>query len=232
MRAGPAPRRRSGRRALLQVLAPTALLGLLAGCMNMSGLDGGSKYACAAPEGVACDSVSGTYANAVHNNLPSQRRAGAGRGGAASGAAPADTPPPRQPSTMALAPVSGSSADVDTATGTAPAAPLALRTEGRVLRLWTKAWEDVDGDLWDQGYLYVQVSAGQWQIDHVRQRIRDRYAPLRPPPQVPGSTTGSPPGSDPDAADTPGSTPGRPQTPSALFPSLMPPSGRGDPRMP
>ena len=29
----------------------------------MSGLGGDSKYACKAPEGVACDSVSGTYAN-------------------------------------------------------------------------------------------------------------------------------------------------------------------------
>lgn len=45
----------------------------LAGCVNMSGLSGGSKYACAAPDGVACESVSGTYVNALHENLPSQR---------------------------------------------------------------------------------------------------------------------------------------------------------------
>ena len=47
---------------------------LLSGCASLSGLDGGSSYACKAPEGVTCDSVSGTYHNALQNNLPSQRR--------------------------------------------------------------------------------------------------------------------------------------------------------------
>ena len=46
---------------------------VLAGCTSLSGLSGTSDYACKAPEGVTCDSVSGTYANAIHNNLPSQR---------------------------------------------------------------------------------------------------------------------------------------------------------------
>ena len=59
-----------------------------------------------------------------------------------------------------------------------------LRSQARVLRLWTKAWEDVDGDLYDQGYVYVQVSNGQWLIDHVQRQIRDTYAPLRPPPKA------------------------------------------------
>ncbi len=46
---------------------------MLAGCTSISGLTGSSSYACKAPDGVTCDSVSGTYANAVQNNLPSQR---------------------------------------------------------------------------------------------------------------------------------------------------------------
>ena len=64
-------------------LCAMALLLPLAACVNMSGLSGGSKYACAAPEGVACDSVSGTYANALHENLPSQRTSGTAAGDAA-----------------------------------------------------------------------------------------------------------------------------------------------------
>ena len=48
-------------------LGAISLLLTLGACMNMSGLGGDSKYACKAPDGVACDSVSGTYANAVHN---------------------------------------------------------------------------------------------------------------------------------------------------------------------
>ena len=50
-----------------------AIAALLQGCA-FSGLDGDSKYACKAPEGVRCDSLSGNYYNAIQNNLPSQRR--------------------------------------------------------------------------------------------------------------------------------------------------------------
>jgi conjugal transfer pilus assembly protein TraV len=60
-------------KTLILRLGAVCLLLPLAACMNMSGLGGDSKYACKAPDGVACDSVSGTYANALHNNLPSQQ---------------------------------------------------------------------------------------------------------------------------------------------------------------
>ena len=68
------------------------------GCANMSGLSGSSDYACKAPEGVTCDSVSGTYANAIQHNLPSQRPRSAAPGSASGSAAlPA-------PGTLALPP--------------------------------------------------------------------------------------------------------------------------------
>ncbi|ABM41729.1 conserved hypothetical protein [Acidovorax sp. JS42] len=198
-----------------------ALLLPLAGCMNMSGLSGSSKYACAAPEGVACDSVSGTYTNALHNNLPSQQ-ASAFRSESREGVPqePAASPV-RQP--IAAAPRSMADGDAE---GT-PA--LALRSQARVLRLWTKPWEDADGDLWDQGYVYVQVDAGRWQIDHVRQRIRDQYAPLRPPPAAAPATAsgGAPAPSGPDAAVP---VEGAIQRPASFngFPSLaQPPAGLG-----
>ncbi len=212
--------------------AAIALLLPLVGCVNMSGLSGESRYACAAPEGVACDSVSGTYANAVHHNLPSQR----GRSSSSSPAssdetqapasavkAAAATAPPRQPIAGAL--VGVAQPGVNALSG------VALRSQARVLRLWTKPWEDADGDLWDQGYVYVQVDAGRWQIDHVRQRIRDQYVPLRPPP---AALTGTAPGgfSESSVADPNAAMPaeGAVQRPSSLhpFPSLIrPPAGMG-----
>jgi conjugal transfer pilus assembly protein TraV len=67
--------------------------------------------------------------------------------------------------------------------------PSPLRTQARILRLWIKPWEDADGDLYDQGYVYVQVDNGQWQIDHVQHQIRDRYAPLKLPPKPAAETT-------------------------------------------
>ncbi len=195
----------------------------LTGCVNMSGLSGESKYACAAPEGVACDSVSGTYANAVHNNLPSQRGRAAPPSSGAAEASPLPGAPARQPIAGTLPAVALPGSDGQ--------ANLALRSQARVLRLWTKPWEDADGDLWDQGFVYVQVDAGRWQIDHVRQRIRDRYVPLRPPP-APAAGAAAGGSSQPTAADTESASPAdsavqRP-SPFGAFPSLTrPPSGLG-----
>ncbi|AEF88721.1 Type IV conjugative transfer system protein TraV [Delftia sp. Cs1-4] len=200
--------------------AATALLLPLAGCVNMSGLSGESKYACAAPEGVACDSVSGTYANALHENLPSQRAPGAAPGEPAArpskAALPAASAPSRQPPAAPQAAIAGS--------GDTPG--LALRSQARVLRLWTKPWEDADGDLWDQGLVYVQVDAGRWQIDHIRQRIRDQYAPLRPPPAAPAGDAAPSSGSAPVQADGTAASEGAMQRAAPLpsFPLLRPPS--------
>jgi conjugal transfer pilus assembly protein TraV len=137
---------------------------MLAGCTSISGLTGSSSYACKAPDGVTCDSVSGTYANAVQNNLPSQRSRAATppMAPAAAGSAPA-----RSVEQMAMSSVS----------------PTPLRSSARILRLWFKPWEDADRDLYDQGYVYVQIDNGQWLIDHAQRQIRDAYAPLRPPPK-------------------------------------------------
>ena len=58
-----------------------------------------------------------------------------------------------------------------------------------MLRLWFKPWEDADHDLYDQGYVYVQIDSGQWLIDHMQRQIRDAYAPLRPPPKSAASVS-------------------------------------------
>lgn len=208
-------------RALLRT-GTGALLLPLAACVNMSGLGGDSKYACAAPEGVACDSVSGTYANAVHNNLPSQRR-GQANAPAPSPGEKLKTPAPARQAPTAAAPSSG---------GPSATPPQALRSQARYLRLWIKPWEDIDGDLFDQAHVYVQVDHGRWQIDHVRQQIRERYAPLRPPVSSSAPTGQSNGDADRNAAGAaPTTDPFRQQPvadPRRLFPSLAtPPSGPG-----
>lgn len=156
-------------------IATACLLIPLGACMNMSGLGGDSKYACKAPEGVACDSVSGTYANAIHHNLPGQR---------------ARRPATRQESSGERTSEATTGTAAPTTAGDAGRgfAPRPLRSQARVLRLWIKPWEDADGDLYDQGYVYVQVDNGQWLIDHVQRQIRDAYAPLKPPPSPPSQS--------------------------------------------
>lgn len=153
--------------AHLSVLVSALLL--VPGCTSMSGLSGSSSYACKAPEGVTCDSVSGTYANAVQNNLPSQRQ----RRTAPGSSERSELPEPSM--TAASAPVVAASL---------PPTPVSLRSSPRILRLWFKPWEDADRDLYDQGYVYVQIDAGQWQIEHVQRQIRDAYAPLKAPPRA------------------------------------------------
>lgn len=136
----------------------------LEGCMSLSGLSGSSSYACRAPDGVTCQSVSGTYANAVANNLPAQRAR----------ATPAAAPEPAPPAPAASTPGTRSvPSDI------APALP--LRSAPRILRLWFKPWEDADRDLYDQGYVYVQVDGGRWLVDHAQRTIREAYAPVRAP---------------------------------------------------
>lgn len=152
-------------------LGALGLLLPLGACMSMSGLGGDSKYACKAPEGVSCDSVSGTYANAVRNNLPSQRA----KQSASTRKEESEGNPP-QSAVPALSSVAAGDAKT-------VVAPSPLRSQARLLRLWIKPWEDADGDLYDQGYVYVQVDNGHWLIDHLQRQIRDAYAPLKAPPK-------------------------------------------------
>ena len=176
-------------KSLILRIAALCLLLPLGACTSLSGLGGDSKYACKAPDGVACDSVSGTYANALHNNLPSQRTQ---RSVAAQKEASAEI----SPKASARAASSIVSSDSSTVAISSP-----LRSQARVLRLWIKPWEDADGDLYDQGYVYVQVDNGQWLIDHMQRQIRDAYAPLKAPPKSATETaTGPNPGANAPAA--------------------------------
>jgi conjugal transfer pilus assembly protein TraV len=167
-------------------LAPRIAAGLsalaLAGCANMAGIGGSAEFGCKAPVGVKCDSVSGTYYNALQQNLPSQQK----------------TPPPKpdasgEPSVMDRL-ARKNIAPTAYATTAAPAGKPAvttlaltkeanapLRSPARVLRLWIKPWEDSDGDLHSPSYVYVPIDAGRWLIDHTPRPERSAYAPIKAP---------------------------------------------------
>ena len=193
-------------RPRLHGLESICIAAALAGCTSISGLTGSSSYACKAPDGVACDSVSGTYANAVQNNLPSQRSRTVAPPVAAAAAGSA-TARSAEPTQMAMSSVS----------------PAPLRSSARILRLWFKPWEDADRDLYDQGYVYVQIDNGQWLVDHAQRQIRDAYAPLRPPPKGAASA-----GDGKERSALPPNLMSGPRPPSAdnPFPGLVPPAAR------
>jgi conjugal transfer pilus assembly protein TraV len=192
---------------------------LLAGCSSITGLDGSSQYACKAPEGVKCDSVSGNYYNALQNNLPAQRKPTGAK--SPSGLPEAQgTPAVRGTARSGPASIPTAALSAAPAEGSAyMAAP--LRAGPRVLRLWIKPWEDADRDLNGESLVYVQIDNGRWLVDHVQRQARDAYAPIRPT-RLP---TSAGKGQSPDARDSdtrPGSQQGQaaPEDGSAVAQAL------------
>ena len=171
--------RSSATRPACRVTVYASVLTLF-GCASMAGVGGSAQFGCKAPVGVQCDSVSGTYSNALQQNLPSQQKSAP----EASSAAPTvmDQLAGKR---VATATYSGkgaalSSPAVNTLAPTREvSAP--LRSSARVLRLWIKPWEDSDGDLHSQSYVYVPIDAGRWLIDHYRAPSRAAYAPVKAP---------------------------------------------------
>ncbi|KQQ44676.1 hypothetical protein ASF61_21345 [Duganella sp. Leaf126] len=145
---------------------PLLAIALLPGCLSMTGLTGNEKFACKAPDGVSCTSVSGVYANAQQNNLPALQSSARAAAKAPEPAAATDGAPVR-PGTSAL-PVL--------------AAGMPIRSQPRMLRVWIAPWRDEDDTLHDQSYLYVMIDPGQWQVEHSRaatvQRTMRRLQPL------------------------------------------------------
>ena len=128
----------------------------------MSGFDAKSDFSCKAPDGILCESMSGIYANAQAKNLPGQRVN-------ARGEAPVELSPAKVGSNVMTKPIYS---------GTP------IRSAPRLLRVWFAPWEDMDGDLHDQGYVYLPVDSGRWLIEHNRRRLQDNYRPVRAPSNV------------------------------------------------
>jgi conjugal transfer pilus assembly protein TraV len=211
---------------LAALLAGTAVL-VLSGCAsNLSGIGGTPTYACKAPAGAQCTSVSGVYANAgqgVRQLLGSDAPRAIGSG--ALGTSPADTTshrrvvrsgagtPASNPSAIEPrpAPPSAYPASNGTATTVAPTAPsgevsapsaAALRTVPRVLRLWIAPWEDSDGDLHEASTVHVLIDHGRWLIERVRPAARAPRMGVTPPAAPSAAPASAPPG-----AQAPGVSP-------------------------
>lgn len=150
-------------------MALVALCSVLSsGCVSLSGLGGSSSLSCKAPEGVQCESLSGVYANMMAGNLPGQRPAAP--------AASAGTPYP--------APTAAQRPTISSGTP--------LRAAPVVMRLWIAPWEDHDGDLHDQSYVYLTVSDGAWQIEHNRAAIVRQAMPHADVQAAPSGAPASP----------------------------------------
>jgi conjugal transfer pilus assembly protein TraV len=162
------------------LLAGTAALGLSGCASNLSGVGGSPTYACKAPAGAQCTSVSGVYANAgqgARQLLGSD--APRAVGSAALGTAASTTPTLSPPAALAAVPAT---------------TPAALRSAPRVLRLWIAPWEDSDGDLHEASTVHVLIDHGRWLIERVRPAPRGPRMGVTPPAAVGTSPAGTPPG--------------------------------------
>ena len=179
---------------------PVALLLIavlaLSGCASsMSGVGGTDSYACKAPEGALCTSVSGVYANSVHGS-------------------PQPAKPAAKKPTVA-APVIYGAASIAPGNPTASVTPgNAIRSNPRVLRVWIAPWEDNDGDLHEEAFIHVVVDTGRWLIEHVRPAAPSRVDGVAPPvsPGQDAPTTKAP-------SDMPSPAGRLPLAPGALPPS-------------
>jgi len=55
--------------------------------------------------------------------------------------------------------------------------PLPIRSQARVMRIWLGTWEDGDGDLHADGYLYSEIEGRKWSLGE-RVKIPGAMAPL------------------------------------------------------
>jgi conjugal transfer pilus assembly protein TraV len=166
----------------------------LFGCASMAGVGGSAEFGCKAPVGVKCDSVSGTYYNALQQNLPSQQKSAPVAPDASAAPTLMDQLAGKRVTSAAYSGRGAAFVNTTvTALGATRDASAPLRSAPRVLRLWIKHWEDSDGDLHSQSYVYVPIDAGRWLIDHYRSPPRQAYAPIKAPRSVAraASTPGS-----------------------------------------
>ena len=165
----------SARCRLVALLAGTALLGLNGCASTLSGVGGTATYACQAPVGAQCTSVSGVYANAGQG---ARQLLG--------------TQQPRPVASGALGAAPSPSAITVPAPSSA-IAPAALRTAPRVLRLWIAPWEDSDGDLHEASMVHVQIDHGRWLMERVRPAPRGPRMGVTPPTTVSATPTNTAP---------------------------------------
>jgi len=183
-------------------VASTIVMG---GCASaLSGVGGTEGYACKAPIGAQCTSVSGVYANGSANasansdllELRAVHEAFRPQGLLAMPSIPVATleaqPAPSAESSPARA--AGASAGA-----TASPATQALRSPPRVLRLWISPWEDADGDLHEASFINVVIDTGRWLIERVRPAPRSRLDIATPPLAAPLSAPSPPSPSSPSA---------------------------------
>jgi conjugal transfer pilus assembly protein TraV len=176
--------------SIAAAMASTIVLG---GCAAaLSGIGGTEGYACKAPIGAQCTSISGVYANAGAND-----KANANANSSADLLASRAMHEALRPQgllgmlsipfvALKTLPAATDATTTDPVSDalvgtTASLRNAALRSPARVLRLWIAPWEDADGDLHEASFLHVVIDTGRWLVERVRPAPRSRMDIATPP---------------------------------------------------
>lgn len=151
----------------------------MTGCSSfLSGLGGKDTYACKAPPGAVCTSISGVYANTALGSTRQLRVAD--QSTTATGVKTGTTIGKPTPYGATTPP---KSAHIAANTAAQPDTPSPLRSAPRLLRIWIAPWEDSDGDLHEEAYVHAVVDPGRWLVEHVRPAtVRERDGAIAPVP--------------------------------------------------
>ena len=128
-------------------------LSLLGGCMSLSGYGGSKQFRCSNRLGGQVDDP---YCTSISDNYNASFSAG-------------NTVPTRH-TAEGVATLQRTRA-YDSGTP--------VRSQTDTARIWIAPYQDTDGDLVDQSFVYVVLKQGDWLIDHNRQQIIDEYRPVR-----------------------------------------------------
>lgn len=155
---------------------PLVVSVLTSGCAT---LGENSEFACKAPEGVSCNSLSGTYANAIHHNLPSQNVKHNKEnlkekvvydsddllGIDDSSANVSSKPKEKIPDELKAFKINQNSG---LHSGIKKQSATPILTGQKVLRVTVFGWEDSDKVLHDSSDIFIKIDTNDWNVPHVK----------------------------------------------------------------
>lgn len=155
-------------KSIARLGAIAALMSLATGCASVLSI-GSPKYACSGlPEGAACQSTRDIYEATHDGNVPlkletkeefdskkkTKRSKKAKQAEAEKQAAEAAADQVVERDTV-----------IDNYVAPRlPDRPIPIRTPAEVMRIWVAPWEDVNGDLVTNGYIYTEIEPRRWVI--------------------------------------------------------------------
>lgn len=157
---------------LIPLLLVLSSLAVLPGCSVLGDMKP-AKFTCGLPNGVGCKPVSDVYKLSTAGRLKDSKAATSANsttgGGITFATSTTDADDvlgiggnkaSSHPATLrasARVPAGGNSGVLETV---APGNPILTRP--RQIRIWVDRWEDKDGDLHDETYLYLRLDSGRW----------------------------------------------------------------------